>query len=115
VERRSEPVAAVRVTVAQPAMHPLNQLTRGLLAGTAETAALSKSGQRFVSLLTLVPQQSTIAGAGGEALPVSDTTHMVRRGETLVSIARAHKLAPAELQAANKIKDPKLLQIGQVW
>jgi murein DD-endopeptidase MepM/ murein hydrolase activator NlpD len=116
VERGSQPVSVVRVSVAQPAVHPLNQLTRGLLAGTPETAALSKSGQRFLSLLTFEPQQIavTAAGASGEALPVTDTTHTVKRGETLLSIAKAHKMTPTELQAVNKIKDPKLLQIGQV-
>jgi lipoprotein NlpD len=38
--------------------------------------------------------------------------HVVRRGETLYAIARAHGIDPAELMKANGIEDPRALAVG---
>lgn len=39
--------------------------------------------------------------------------HVIVKGENLTTIAKKHGLTPEELQQANKITDPKKLQIGQ--
>ena len=44
------------------------------------------------------------------ALP---TTHIVRRGENLTSIARLYGVTLAALEKANGIKDPSLIRVGQ--
>lgn len=41
------------------------------------------------------------------------TTHVVTRGETLTSIAKQYKVGVGELQKVNKIRNDRMLQIGQ--
>ena len=55
-------------------------------------------------------QQQQAAEAQAEAAPVNYT---VRQGDTLSQIAARHPVTLEELVAANKIKDPTRLQIGQ--
>ncbi|RYD73120.1 MAG: LysM peptidoglycan-binding domain-containing protein, partial [Verrucomicrobiaceae bacterium] len=121
VERLKDPVPAVTVVMAKPTELPLNYLTHGLITGKGVAAALTDRGQRLLSLLTFVPQSmepSLVAGGAAPApplpLPIAQRTHTVKKGENLVTIAKAYKVGAAELGNANKIKDPKLLQIGQV-
>ncbi len=45
--------------------------------------------------------------------PAPANVHIVVKGESLEKIAKAHGLTTAELQKANRIADPKKLQIGQ--
>ncbi len=47
--------------------------------------------------------------------PLADAVrHTVRRGECLAGIARKYGIKPQELQAANHIKDPSRIAVGQV-
>jgi LysM repeat protein len=48
----------------------------------------------------------------GGAVPAA-SIYEVKQGDSLVAIARRHKVTPAALVAANGIKDPSKLKIGQ--
>ena len=45
--------------------------------------------------------------------PASGNAHVVAKGETLTSIAKAHKVGVSELQKFNRIENDRALQIGQ--
>ena len=45
--------------------------------------------------------------------PANGNSHVVARGETLTSIAKAHNVSVAELQKYNHIENPLKLQAGQ--
>ena len=47
------------------------------------------------------------------AAPVSGNAHVVTKGETLTSIAKANKVGVQELQKFNHIENDRALQIGQ--
>jgi len=47
------------------------------------------------------------------ATPPSGNAHVVAKGETLTSIAKAHKVGVQELQKFNHIENDRALQIGQ--
>ena len=114
VKRLQDTVAAARVTVAKPTVHPLQHVTCGIVAGTGMSGALTKSGTRLLALMTYDGQNIPPGVAPAGALAIDARTHTVKKGETLLAIANQHKAAVSELLTANKIKDPKLLQIGQV-
>lgn len=46
--------------------------------------------------------------------PDGSPTHVVKRGETLTTIARSHGTSVSELLRINKIEDERKLQVGQV-
>ncbi|CAN5662961.1 hypothetical protein BH20VER1_BH20VER1_16010 [soil metagenome] len=52
------------------------------------------------------PAQTPVAAANGNA-------HVVAKGETLISIAKAHKVDVDALQKHNQIEDARKLQAGQ--
>ncbi|HEX8312139.1 MAG TPA: peptidoglycan DD-metalloendopeptidase family protein [Chthoniobacteraceae bacterium] len=114
VKRLEEAVQTAYVTVEKPSPHPLQHVTCGIVAGSGTTGALTKAGQRLLALLTYdgqtVPATATIPGP----MAMNSRTHTVKKGETLLAIANQHKTPVSALLVANKIKDPKLLQIGQV-
>jgi len=45
--------------------------------------------------------------------PASGNAHVVAKGETLISIAKTHKVSVDELQKHNHIEDARKLQAGQ--
>ena len=47
------------------------------------------------------------------AAPASGNAHVVTKGETLTSIAKANKVGVQELQKFNHIENDRALQIGQ--
>ncbi|MFQ5667628.1 MAG: LysM peptidoglycan-binding domain-containing protein [Candidatus Binatia bacterium] len=51
---------------------------------------------------------------GARTRPVARRQHRVRRGETVASIARAHRVSVKSLLKLNHIRNPRRLQIGQV-
>ena len=51
------------------------------------------------------------ASAGGS--PATGNAHVVAKGETLISIAKAHKVSVDDLQKHNHIEDARKLQAGQ--
>jgi len=53
------------------------------------------------------------ASSGIDAAHPSGPTHVVTRGETLTSIAKAYKVGVEELQKYNHIENDRKLQIGQ--
>ena len=55
------------------------------------------------------------AAAAPAATPSADSgnAHVVTKGETLTSIAKAHKVGVSELQKFNHIENDRALQIGQ--
>ena len=58
------------------------------------------------------PATSTSAAAS-PATPTSGNAHVVAKGETLISIAKAHKVGVDDLQKFNHIEDARKLQAGQ--
>jgi hypothetical protein len=61
------------------------------------------------------PAQALPANAAAAApAPVpSGNAHVVAKGETLTSIAKAHKVGVSDLQKFNRIENDRALQIGQ--
>lgn len=64
------------------------------------------------------PTASSAPTSGPTASPTGSvaalpTTHIVRRGENLTSIARLYGVTLAALEKANGIKDPSLITVGQ--
>ena len=62
---------------------------------------------------TAPPAVAAPAAASSAATPTSGNAHVVAKGETLISIAKAHKLSVDDLQKFNHIEDPRKLQAGQ--
>ena len=58
------------------------------------------------------PANSTASGTT-PATPVSGHAHVVAKGETLISIAKAHRVDVDALQKHNNIEDARKLQAGQ--
>ena len=56
---------------------------------------------------------TSLGDAASPVPPAGGSTHVVAPGETLISIARMHKVAVAELQKFNHIEDERKLQIGR--
>lgn len=62
------------------------------------------------------PAAAPVAAAPAAAsatTPSGGNAHVVAKGETLISIAKAHKLSVDDLQKFNHIEDPRKLQAGQ--
>jgi len=59
------------------------------------------------------PLPSNESSAVNAAAAAGGTTHVVTRGETLISIAKMHKVTVDELQKLNHIENERKLQIGQ--
>ena len=55
----------------------------------------------------------TAATAASPTAPQSGNAHVVSKGETLTSIAKAYKVGVQELQKYNHIENDRALQIGQ--
>lgn len=99
----------------------LERLNTALLArqgGTAEPAASRPSVQTAqptagaetaASLPAVKAEPATPDGVAADGSPI----HVVKRGETLTTIARAHGTSVSELLRINKIEDERKLQIGQ--
>jgi LysM repeat protein len=66
-------------------------------------------GQRLV-----IPLPSGQAGSVQAQALSAPGTYTVQRGDTLIGIASQHGVSVEQLMAANNIKDPSLIQIGQV-
>src|SRR5437764_14082603 len=62
---------------------------------------------------TSATSTSTTASPEPSAKADNGNSHIVARGETLTSIARAHNVSVAELQKYNHIDNPLKLQAGQ--
>lgn len=61
-------------------------------------------------------RQSLLIGAlllFAAALSAQETIHILRKGETLYSVARSYGVAYEELMRENAISDPRRLQVGQ--
>ena len=98
----------------------LNRLTAVLLARTPENAAPAavqprpqlapgvQSAEPPVARAEPVPAEPEATAA-----PDGTPTHVTKRGENLISIARQHGTSVAELLKLNKIEDERKLQIGQ--
>ena len=97
----------------------LNRLTGILLARNAEPAAPS-SQQRPAAAPTVQTAEPPVAKAEpvpaepeATTAPDGTPTHVIKRGENLISVARQHGTTVSELLKLNKIEDERKLQIGQ--
>ena len=70
-------------------------------------------GAPSASTSTSATSTSTSASQEPSAKADNGNSHIVARGETLTSIARAHNVSVAELQKFNHIDNPLKLQAGQ--
>ena len=59
------------------------------------------------------PPPAPASAAASPVTPQSGNAHVVAKGETLTSIAKAHKVGVGELQKFNHIENDRALQIGQ--
>lgn len=102
----------------------VNRLTAVLLARNAENAAPAVTP-------SVAPSHAAAAPAASEPTPVikaeaapaeptpqplapdGSPTHVIKRGENLISVARQHGTTVSELLKLNKIEDERKLQIGQ--
>ena len=57
--------------------------------------------------------EPAIADSAPATAPDGSPTHVIKRGENLISVARQHGTSVAELLKLNKIEDERKLQIGQ--
>ena len=105
----------------------------GTSTETADLLSLSKKIDEQNTKIDLLSQQilklqqeiehAPKAIALGSPLPTANeasaaavpggSTHVVTRGETLISIAKMHKVTVDELQKLNHIENERKLQIGQ--
>jgi len=104
----------------------LNRLTTVVLAHSGELAAAAAAPSPKTS--SGEPAVTTGSGATGVTIhkadpvpaepaptlaPDGSPTHVIKRGENLISVARQHGTTVAELLKINKIEDERKLQIGQ--
>jgi LysM repeat protein len=92
----------------------LNRLNANLLSRNSEPAPGSTPVHTAEPVV--VTPTSPVANPAGPATPAitpGAPTHVVKQGETLISIARQHGLTVSELLKVNKIEDERKLQIGQ--
>jgi murein DD-endopeptidase MepM/ murein hydrolase activator NlpD len=54
-----------------------------------------------------------LLGLSAVLAAAEETTHVVRRGETIYSLARTYGVSPQELQKLNGIEDPNRIRVGQ--
>ncbi len=59
------------------------------------------------------PSAPATASAAATAAADAGNAHVVAKGETLTSIAKAHKVGVGDLQKFNHIENDRALQIGQ--
>ena len=59
------------------------------------------------------PPPAPASAAASPVTPQGGNAHVVAKGETLTSIAKAHKVGVQELQKFNHIENDRALQIGQ--
>ena len=77
-----------------------------------------KTGGVMIGEATPPPAPAAPAGAAASttassATPASGNAHVVAKGETLISIAKTHKVDVDALQKHNNIEDARKLQAGQ--
>ncbi len=88
----------------------------GLAAGYDTTPEAIAAQNQLVnpdSLVAGLPLTIMSRTGTGTANPVTGEPHLVRPGETLLGIAAAHNLTPAEIAAANDVTYPFYLYPGQ--
>ena len=83
-----------------------------------EQQVSGKSGGVMIGEATPPPAPAAPATAAAtttasSATPASGNAHVVAKGETLISIAKAHKVDVDALQKHNSIEDARKLQAGQ--
>ena len=106
----------------------VNRLTAVLLAHNGEPAAASPiptaTPQAYagVTVVTTGSASPSLTAVKAEPVPAESVpttaldgspTHVIKRGENLISVARQHGTSVAELLKLNKIEDERKLQIGQ--
>lgn len=73
----------------------------------------SRPGVMIGEALPSPAASSSSPSSSPTATPASGNAHVVAKGETLISIAKAHKVSVDELQKFNHIEDARKLQAGQ--
>ena len=80
------------------------------------TSVRSVGGADLRSTATPSPARTpslTSATATAKPVAIPQVRHVVRRGETLVSIAARFGVTPQSIRRLNHIKDPNLIHVGQ--
>ena len=87
--------------------------------GTSVSAIVSANGLRNANFI-YSGQRLVIPGAsggtssrGGGTAPSGGTVHVVQRGQTVASIARYYGTSVAAITAANGLRNPSLIYVGQ--
>ncbi len=80
--------------------------------GTSVSAIAQANGLRNPNLI-YVGQRLRIPTGGGSSGGGGGTVHVVRRGETLQAIALRYRTSVAAIAAANGLRNPNLIYVGQ--
>jgi LysM repeat protein len=87
--------------------------------GTTASAIASANGLRNANFiwagqrLRIPGSSSGGSSRGGGSVPSAGGTHVVRRGETLYSIARQYGTTASAIAAANGLRNPNFIWVGQ--
>ncbi len=103
---------AFKVTTAD--IMTANQLKEGALLRPGQVLAIPAA--KTVAKPVADAPKTTASAKSTDISPTKTTPglYTVKKGDTLISIARSFGLSTLELSKANKITDPKKLQLGQV-
>lgn len=119
------PLCALAQTPPSTAGDPLETLIKKVDEQNTKIDALSqqilKLEQQISSIRpgvmigepTPAPAAAAASSSTGSPSADSGNAHVVTKGETLTSIAKAHKVGVSELQKFNHIENDRALQIGQ--
>ncbi len=97
----------------------LEVLTRKIDEQNTKIDALSQQILKLEQQLStirpgiMIGESTPATGTPAASTPASGNAHVVTKGETLTSIAKANKVGVQELQKFNHIENDRALQIGQ--
>jgi LysM repeat protein len=125
LRRQSSGAAQSYATVVQlnEAVAELNRTMRAVAASTRNETLQQVSGQMeklakqtnaaIDSLARGMATRATVQTNFTEDFPKEGIPYTVQRGDTLSSIAQKHGASVKDIQNANKIADPRTIQVGQ--
>ena len=91
----------------------IDALSQQLLKLEQQATAKSTGVMIGEATPSTTPAAATAASSSAPATPASGNAHVVAKGETLISIAKTHKVDVDALQKHNNIEDARKLQAGQ--
>lgn len=125
LRRQSGGAAQTYATVVQlnEAVAELNRTIRSTAASSRNETLQQVSGQMerlakqtnaaIDSLAKGMANRATVQTSFSEDYPKEGVSYTVQKGDTISSIAQRHGVSMKDIQNANKISDPRTIQVGQ--